>query len=410
MKINLLERFLQYVQIDTEASEASASYPSSAGQLILGKLLVEELQALGIHDASANEFGIVTGTLPSNVTKPTPTIAWVAHLDTSPESSGKNVNPIVHQNYDGKDLVLPGDPSQVLRIEDCPELAHCVGKTIVTTDGTTLLGGDDKAGIAVIMDAVRILQQNKNLPHGTIRICFTCDEEIGGGTTHLHPNLIKADVAYTLDSEGVGAIDVETFSADLAIVTVEGVNTHPMCAKGKMVNAIRIAGEFLEALPKKMSPEETEDREGFLHPYVLEGKVEKTTFRILLRDFDTENLQRKALLLETVCKDLMKKYPKAKLTVEIQKQYRNMKNGLEKEPRAAGFAIKAMERAGISPKIISIRAGTDGAFLTEMGLPTPNLSAGQHNIHSRLEWVCVEEMEQSRNVLIQLAKIWAEEE
>lgn len=406
MTQKLLDRFLRYVKMDTQASETSGSYPSSPGQGELAKLLEKELKEIGLADVKRNEHEIVLATLPPTVKHPAPTIAWLAHVDTSPESSGKDVKPVLHKNYQGVDLILPGDPAVVLSPSEFPELAKYKGKTLVTTDGTTLLGGDDKAGIAVIMDAAEYLLQHPEIARGTIRICFTCDEEIGKGTLHLNPKEIGAAAAYTLDSEGSGCIDVETWSADLALVHIHGVNLHPMKAKGKMVNALRLAGEFLEKLPKGMAPETTEGRQGFIHPYVIEGGVDKVLLRILLRDFETDNLKKQAGLLEEIAKGLNQKYPKARVEIEVKKQYRNMKEGLLKEPRAAALAERAMRQAGVTPKKVSIRAGTDGAMLTEKGLPTPNLSCGQHNPHSKKEWVCLEEMEECRNVLIELAKVW----
>ena len=328
-------------------------------------------------------------------------------MDTSPESSGKDVKPILHKNYNGQDIALPGNPNKVLRVSEQPELFQYKGKTLITTDGTTLLGSDDKSGIAVIMSAAEHLLKHPEIPHGPIRICFTCDEEIGKGPLHIDLKKLNADVGYTLDSEGSDCIDVETFSADVAIITIDGINIHPMIGKGKMVNAIRIAGEFLEKLPKQMAPEHTDGRDGFFHPYVMEGGVARVTIRTLLRDFEVENLEKQAALLEKIRAELSAKHPKAKISVEIKKQYRNLREGLKKEPRAVTFAEEAMKQVGLRPRKISIRAGTDGSQLTEMGLPTPNLSCGEHNPHSVLEWTCVEEMEQCRDMLVELAKTWA---
>ena len=344
-------------------------------------------------------------------TKPgAPTIAWIAHVDTSPEFTGKDVKPIVHENYDGKDIVLPANPDRVIKVTDMPGLAELKGKTIITADGTTLLGADDKAGVAVIMEAVDALLKNPDIPHGDIRICFTCDEEIGHGVDHVDPAKIGATVAYTLDGEGQGCVENETFSADLATVTVTGVNTHPGYAKGQMVNAMRIAGEFLSRLPSdRLSPETTSGREGFLHPYIIEGGVPETKMKILLRDFETPALADERELLEKLAADLEREYPKAKVAVDVQEQYRNMGDGLAKEPRAVDLAIAAMKAAGIEPQMAIIRGGTDGSRLTEMGLPTPNLSTGMHNFHSPLEWACLEEMDTTVKVLIELAKRWGKE-
>jgi tripeptide aminopeptidase len=406
----LLDRFCRYVRIDTQAKESAGTYPSSRGQLELGRMLVEELHAMGLGDAEQDEHGIVMATLPATISRPAPTIAWIAHLDTSPETSGHNVKPIIHRNYDGQDIVLPGDPSKVLRVSENPELAELRGQTIVTTDGTTLLGADDKAGVAVIMEAAAYLAANPDVPHGPIRICFTCDEEIGHGVDHLDLKKLGAVVGYTLDGGGTGEIDGETFSADLAVVTITGINIHPAIAKGNMVNAIRLAGAFVERLPwQALSPETTSGREGFLHPYRIEGGVAQTTIRILLRDFETAKLKERAELLRMLAGLLMAEHPRARIEVSVTPQYRNMAEGLSREPRALTFAETAMRRAGLEPRRTIVRGGTDGSRLTEMGLPTPNLSTGEHNLHSPLEWTCVEEMATAVRVLVELARVWGEE-
>jgi len=412
----LLDRFCRYVRIDTQADEKATTYPSSPGQLELGRLLVKELREMGLGDAEGDEHGIVTATIPARRAgergrRPEETIAWIAHLDTSPETSGHNVQPIVHRGYDGKDIVLSGDPSKVLRVSECPELARLRGSTIITTDGTTLLGGDDKCGVAVIMETAAHLLAHPEIPHGPIRICFTCDEEIGHGVDHVDLKKLGAQVAYTLDGAGTREIDGETFSADLAVVTITGINIHPSIAKGKMVNAIRLAGGFLDRLPRlTLSPESTADREGFLHPYRIEGGVAETTMRILLRDFDTAALEAKAELLRIAARLIEAEHPQAKVDVRITPQYRNMVEGLAKEPRALELAEAAMRRAGLEPKRTIVRGGTDGSRLTELGLPTPNLSCGEHNFHSPLEWTCLEEMATAVRVLVELAKVWAERE
>lgn len=403
----LLDRFLRYVRIDTQADDKSTTYPSSPGQLVLGQMLRDELLAMGVHDAVQNEHGIVFGTVPGNVPG-APTIAFNAHIDTNPENSGKNVNPQVIRNYPGGDLVLPQDPSKVIRVADNPELKALVGKTIITTDGTTLLGADDKAGLAVIMEAVRNLIANPSIPHGPVRIVFTCDEEIGFGVKYLEPAQIGAIVAYTLDGAGAGELEDETFSADAATVTVTGVNIHPSIGKGRMINAVRLAAMFLDRLPKRtMSPETTADREGFIHPLTIEGGVGETKIGFLLRDFDTPQLAVQAELLREIARQVEREYPGAKVKVETRKQYRNMRDGIAKLPQAVAFAEEAIRRAGMEPKRRSIRGGTDGAQLTEKGLPTPNLSTGEHNPHSPLEWTCLEEMEAAVRVVIQLCQVWA---
>ena len=405
----LLDRFCRYVRIDTTAIETATTYPSSPGQLELGRLLTEELRDLGLRDAAQDEHGIVMATIPATVHHTAPTIAWIAHVDTSPETTGRNVKPIVHENYDGRDIILPGDPSKVIRVDDNRELLTLKGKTIVTTDGTTLLGADDKAGVAVIMEAAAQLIARPELPHGPIRVCFTCDEEIGHGVDRVELNKLGAVVGYTLDGGGQGEIDGETFSADLAVVTIHGINIHPAIAKGRMVNAVRLAGLFLDRLPRLcQSPEMTADREGFLHPYRIEGGVAEATMRILLRDFDTARLTDRAELLRTIARTITAEYPGASIEVKITPQYRNMAEGLTKEPRALAFAQEAMHRAGLEPKLTIVRGGTDGSRLTEIGLPTPNLSTGEHNLHSPLEWTCLEEMATAVRVLLELAQVWAE--
>ena len=405
----LLERFLRYVRFDTQADESSTTYPSSPGQLEMNRALTEELEQIGLTDVSMDKHGIVVGTVPATVDHETPTVALFAHVDTSPETSGIGVKPIVHENYDGEDITLPGDTSKVIRVSETPDLAKLIGKTIITTDGTTLLGGDDKCGVAAIVEMAARLIADPSIPHGPIRVCFTCDEEIGKGVDHVDVSKIAADVGYTLDGPGTGTIDAETFSADVAVVKVRGINTHPAYGKDKMVNAIRIAGDFLSRLPDHfMSPETTDGRDGFLHPYVIEGGVADVTIRILLRDFETENLAKQAAILESVAVALRADHPKAEIEIETQAQYRNMRDGMDKQPLAVPRAVEAMKRAGFDPEITIIRGGTDGSRLTELGLPTPNLSTGEHNIHSALEWTCLEEMDAAVNVLIELAKVWAE--
>jgi len=405
----LLDRFCRYVKIESTAVEDSGRYPSSDGQFDVSRLLEKELKELGITDAAMAETGVVMGTVPATK-EGAPTIAWVAHVDTSPEYTAKNVKPVIHENYDGKDIVLPGDKSKVIKVAESDGLAELKGKTIITTDGTTLLGADDKAGVAVVMDTVAHLLAHKDIPHGPIRICFTCDEEIGHGVDHVDIKKLGAHVAYTLDGEGQGVIEAETFSADLAVVTVGGVNIHPGYGKGKMTNALRLAAKFLERMPYEgMSPETTSGREGFLHPYIIEGGVPEVKIKILLRDFVTARLADKKAVLEKIAADLNKEWPTASVKVDVQEQYRNMADWMKQEPRAVALAEKAMRAIGLEPQMHSIRGGTDGSRLTEMGLPTPNLSTGMHNFHSPLEWACLEEMETAKRVLIELAKQWGNE-
>lgn len=403
----LLERFLRYVRIDTKADEKSATYPSSPGQLVLGALLRDELRALGLTDAVQNEHGLVFATVPGNVPS-APTIAFNAHVDTNPENSGKDVNPQVIRNYAGGDITLPKDTSKVIRVRDNPELNALVGKTIITTDGTTLLGADDKAGVAVIMEAAKHLLANPHIPHGPVRVVFTCDEEIGFGVKHLEPSHIGAVVAYTLDGAGTAEIEDETFSADGATVTITGVNIHPSIGKGRMVNAVRLAAAFLDRLPKRrLSPETTDGRDGFIHPLGIEGGVGEVKINFILRDFDTPKLAEQADLLRAIGRQIELEFPEAAVKVETRKQYRNMKDGIAKLPQAVTFAAEAVRRAGMEPKHKIIRGGTDGSQLTEKGLPTPNLSTGEHNPHSPLEWTCLEEMEAAVRVVVELCQVWA---
>jgi len=406
----LIDRFLRYVRIDTQSDETSPSFPSTKKQLDLSRMLFTECEELGLEDVTISEYGIVMATIPSTVEGEVPAIGWVAHVDTSPEFSGTHVKPIVHENYDGQDLVLPGDPSRVLRVSEESRLQQMVGKTVITTDGTTLLGADDKSGIAVMMSAAAFLMADTSIPHGPIRLCFTCDEEIGRGIEKLDLNQFGVCCAYTLDSDGSGRIDSETFSADQAMIVVRGVNTHPSVGKGVMVNAIRILSDLISQLPTEtLSPETTDGREGFMHPYHLEGSVSEASARLILRDFETEKLAEYAQLLESLAGPLREKHPKAEIAITIHKQYRNMRDGLSKEPRALEKAIEATRAAGLEPNLNVIRGGTDGSLLTEKGLPTPNLSSGQHNPHSPLEWTTVEEMQQAVDVLVQLAILWGQE-
>ena len=411
MSSELVERFCRYVRIDTQADETSSAAPSTAKQLDLSRLLAEECRALGLEEVSLSEHGIVMATIPATVTHTAPVIAWVAHVDTSPEYSGTNVQPILHPHYDGSDIVLPGNPQLVLRPAEHPELKGLIGETIITSDGTTLLGADDKSGIAVMMTAAAELMQRPEIPHGPIRLCFTVDEEIGRGTQHLDLQQLGAICAYTLDSDGYGRIDSETFSANQAVVKVRGVNTHPSVGKGVMVNAIRILSAFLDRLPQReLSPETTDGRQGFVHPYHIEGGVADCSARLILRDFETEHLDQQAALLESIAQGLRAEFPRAEIQIEIREQYRNMREGLKKEPRALALAIAATRNAGLEPREDIIRGGTDGSLLTALGLPTPNLSSGQHNPHCPLEWTSEKEMRVATTVLIELAKLWGQEQ
>lgn len=401
----LLQRFLRYVKVDTTADPNNDDYPSSQGQLELGRLLVEELKQLGLP-ATQDEFGIVLATVPGNV-KDAPVVALNSHVDTSPETTGANVQPNVIENYDGQDIPLGSSGISITRTEN-PELADLVGKTLITTDGTTLLGGDDKAGVAIIMQVVETLLSDPSIPHGDVRVLFTCDEEIGLGVKHVDVDALKADVCYTLDGGGRGDVDSETFSADGAVVTVEGVNIHPSIAKDRMVNSVRGVAEFIARLPSdRLAPEVTEGREGFLHPYDLKGGVDRSELKVLLRDFDTDRLPAQANLLKEIATEVEQAVPGCRVNVEVKKQYRNLGDGLKKEPRAISFAEEAHKRLGRAYKLGSIRGGTDGSQLTELGLPTPNLSSGQHNPHSPREFACLDEMTEACEVTVELLKVWA---
>jgi tripeptide aminopeptidase len=370
-------------------------------------MLAHELRLMGASDVHQSEFGIVTATLPAN-REGVDTIAFNSHLDTSPETTGTNVQPQVIRNYPGGDIHLPGDPTKVITVAANPELAQLIGKSIVTTDGTTLLGADDKAGVAAIMEAATYLLEHPKLPRGRVRICFTCDEEIGHGVDHVDLDDLGAKVGYTLDGSGTGEIDTETFSADLAKVTVRGVNIHPSIAKGKMVNAVRAAADFVARLPREScSPETTDGREGFLHPYAIEGGVAEVSLRILLRDFQTSALFDLADRLRAAARETERSYPGAAIEIEIVRQYRNLAEGLAREPRAVDYARRAFENLGRPCKLTIVRGGTDGSRFTELGLPTPNLSTGEHNPHSPLEWTCLEEMVEAAEVIVELVQVWA---
>lgn len=399
----LLERFCRYVRIETTANEEAEFYPSSVGQRTLGNLLVDELKALGLS-AAIDEHAIVLATLPGTVAN-APTIVWLAHMDTSPEASGLGVEPQVVENYGGGDIVLKNG-----RLLPAGDLEGFEGKTLITTDGRTLLGGDDKCGVAVIMTAVSRLLSHPERPRCPIKILFTCDEEIGRGTDKLDLDFIDAVCAYTLDGESQGLIENETFSADVAVVTITGKNIHPGLAYGKMCNAIRATGRFLEKLPPELSPERTQGREPFIHPYVIKGGVDEVTLRIILRSFETLDLAEQAALLQRAAAEVMQDTPEVKIDVDVQEQYRNMGEYLAKEPRAVELAAKAYQKVGIEPVFKSIRGGTDGSRLSELGLPTPNLSTGMHNFHSELEFACLDEMETAVSVLLELATLWSREQ
>jgi tripeptide aminopeptidase len=406
---SLLDRFCRYVRVDTTAVEDAPAYPSSPGQLVLGRMLAAELEQMQLRDVRQDENGIVIGTIPGRI-REAPIVAWVAHLDTSPEASGAGVNPVVHRSYDGGDIALPGDPTRVIRVAETTGLAELRGKTLITSDGTTLLGADDKAGVAIIMETAARLMARLERPHGDLRVVFTCDEEVGHGVDKIDLGVIGARIAYTLDGEGCAIIEDETFSADLATVTIHGRNIHPGLACGKMINSIRLAGQFLDRLPwHRLAPERTAGRDGFLHPYTIDGGVAQSRIKILLRSFETAELAGQAEILRKIAALIMAEHPGARIEVEVREQYRNMIGPLSKEPKAVALAEEAMRRAGLTPRREVIRGGTDGSRLSAMGLPTPNLSAGMYNYHSTLEYACLEEMEAAVQVLMHLAELWSGE-
>jgi tripeptide aminopeptidase len=402
-------RFLRYVVIDTQSDPASPSCPSTEKQKNLGRLLAAELQAMGLADAHLDAHGYVYATIPANTQKKVPVICFCSHMDTSPDCTGNGVKPRIVKNYRGGDIVLPADPTQVIRAAEHPALSDQIGHDIITTDGTTLLGADNKAGIAEIMDAAQFLVDNPEIKHGAIKILFTPDEEIGRGVDKVDLKKLGADFAYTMDGETAGNIEDETFSADGATITIEGVSTHPGFAKGKMEHAIKIAAAIIDRLPKATcSPETTEGTEGFLHPTGISGALEKARIEFILRDFSDEGLKQKAALLENIVKDVMKDYPRSTWRMEVKHQYRNMKQVIDRHPEIVDYAIEAIRRAGLKPVKASIRGGTDGSRLSFMGLPCPNIFAGEHAFHSRLEWISVRDMEKAVQTIVHLAMIWEE--
>jgi tripeptide aminopeptidase len=403
------ERLLRYVVIDTQSDPGSPTCPSTEKQKDLGRLLVSELQAMGVADAHLDEHGYVYATIPANTAKQVPVICFCSHMDTSPDCTGKDVKPQLVRNYRGGDIVLPKDPTQVIRVADHPTLSDQIGNDIVTTDGTTLLGADNKAGLAEIMDAAHFLIHNRQVKHGTIKILFTPDEEIGRGVDKADLKKLGADFAYTMDGETAGHIEDETFSADGATITIEGVSTHPGFAKGKMEHAIKIASAIVDRLPKDTcSPETTEGKEGFLHPVAISGALEKARLDFIVRDFTDEGLAEKETLLEAIVKDVMKAYPRSTYRMEVKPQYRNMKQVIDRHPEIVDYAIEAIRRAGLTPVKSSIRGGTDGSRLSFMDLPCPNIFAGEHAFHSRLEWVSRQDMEKAVQTIVHLAMIWEE--
>lgn len=407
---SISQRFMRYVKIDTQSDPNSLSVPSTAKQKDLQKVLVEELLAMGILDAHLDQLGYVYATIPSNVSKNVPTICFCSHVDTSSDCSGAGVKPIVHTNYDGRDLVLPDDSSIVIKLNEHPDLKGQIGNDIITASGTTLLGADNKAGVAAVMEAANYFMTHPEAPHGTIKILFTPDEEIGRGVDHVDLEKLNAKFAYTIDGETLGSIEDETFSADGANLKIYGISSHPGFAKGKMMSALKILSQVIANLPTDLSPEATEEKEGFIHPTNISGTVEIAEAGFILRDFNTAGLQDYALLLKNVVEKVISKYPGASYELTIEEQYRNMKEILVQYPFVADIAVEAIERAGLIPKKQSIRGGTDGSRLSFMGLPCPNIFAGEHAFHGKQEWVSIQDMLKSAEVIVHTAMIWAEKE
>lgn len=407
----VLERFLRYVQVDTQAEEGSESYPSTAKQLDLSRALVAELREIGLADAAMDEWGYVMATVPATSAKSgVPVIGFIAHVDTSPEMPGAGVEPIVHRDYRGQDLVLPDDPSAVIRFADNPALAEQLGHDIVTASGTTLLGADDKAGVAEIVTAAEYLVQHPEIAHGPIRIGFTPDEEVGRGTEHFDVARFGARYAYTLDGGSRGEVECETFSADSMTVTFQGFNTHPGYGKGRLINSIKVAADFIGRLPKDaLSPETTAEYQGYVHPYVLQASVDRTSVKLLIRDFRTAGLQEKEDFLANLAARTVADWPGATVETKVEESYRNMREVLDQHPQALELAREAIRRAGLEVRERPIRGGTDGSKLSFMGLPTPNLFAGEHNFHSRLEWVSAQDMEKAVEVIVHLCQLWEEQ-
>lgn len=408
-KFEVAERFMRYVQIDTQSDAASATFPSTAKQLNLSKLLVQELLAMGITDAELDENGYVYATIPSNTDKKVPVICFCSHVDTSPDCSGTNVKPIVHSDYQGQDIVLPDDHSIVIKFNEHRDLAEQIGNDIITASGTTLLGADDKAGVAEIMEAARILMSHPEIKHGDIKILFTPDEEIGRGVDFVNLKKVGADFAYTMDGERAGTIEDETFSADAAKVTIYGVSVHPGFAKNKMQSAIKIASKIIDTLPTdRLSPESTAGKEGFVHPTSISGTVERATIDFIVRDHVTANLEKHEAELEQIVKSIVDQFPNASYTFETKEQYRNMKEVLDQYPQIMEIGLEAIERAGMKAEKRSIRGGTDGSRLSFMGLPCPNVFAGGHAFHGKMEWVSKQDMEKAVKTILHIVTLWEE--
>jgi len=407
-KFTCVDRFLNYVKYDTQSDEEATCFPSSEKQKILSKDLADELKALGLSDAHMDENGYVMATLFSNTNKQVPTIGFIAHVDTSPAVSGANVQAVFRKNYQGGDIILEKD-GQVIKAEDNPDLKAMLGYDIITTDGSTLLGADNKCGVAEIVDAIHYFLSHPEVKHGEIKVCFTPDEEVGRGTEKFDVKKFGAKYAYTVDGQTRGEVEVETFSADALFIKFQGKNIHPGYAKGKMINAIKVAAHFIDQLPKgNLSPETTDDREGYVHTFNISGSEEETTVKFIIRDFDQEKLKDYEDLLIKLAAKVVEEFPGARYTFQQIEQYRNMRYILDQHKQVSNYAIEAMERLNIAPKQSAIRGGTDGARLSFMGLPTPNIFAGEHSFHSKTEWVAIQDMEMAVRVIITIAQIWEE--
>ncbi|MEW6773238.1 MAG: peptidase T [Bacteroidota bacterium] len=402
------ERFIRYAQIDTQSDPNSTTFPSTEKQKNLAKLLVQELKAMGMKNAEMDENGYVYAELPANTEKQVPVIFFCAHIDTSPDCSGKDVKPIIHKNYQGQDIVLPDDPSQIISPKNHPELLNQIGNDIITASGTTLLGADNKAGVAEIMDAMYFLIQHPEIKHGTIKVLFTPDEEVGRGTEKINLKKLNAQFGYTIDGETLGHIENETFSADAAIVEIQGYSTHPGLAKNKMENALKIAAEIIQSLPADKAPETTEKKEPFIHPTSINGNIDKVEIHFILRAFEENTLKEMGRILSETVNQVIKKYPKSSAKVQIKEQYRNMKEVLDKYPFVVEYAVEAIKRAGLNPTLHSVRGGTDGSRLSFMGLPCPNIFAGEHAFHSKQEWVSVQDMQKAVQTIVHLCSVWEE--
>ena len=408
-QFTVAERFMRYAQIDTQSDPQSNTHPTSAKQKDLSDLLANELRLIGLTDAHADEFGYVYATIPFNSDKNIPVICFCSHVDTAPDCSGTNVKPLLHKHYTGQDIVLPDDTTQIIQTKDYPYLNEHIGHSIISASGDTLLGADDKAGVAIIMDMVHYLKSNPAIKHGTIKILFTPDEEVGQGTAKIDLKKLGADYAYTLDGGELGTLEDETFSADAVTITIHGVISHPGTAKGKMVNSIKIAGEILAALPKeRLAPEVTEKREGFIHPVRVEGLAEKAMIEFIIRDFITANLSKYEDELKNITATILAKYPKANFDFDVHEQYRNMKEVLDMYPQIVAYATEAYQRAGLQVVNEPIRGGTDGSRLSFMGLPCPNLFTGMQAIHSKHEWIGVRDMQKAVEMLVHLVQVWEE--